>query len=110
MYLKSKAGKEIHNELADVYESSGHSSAQVKFWIGEFKRSRTSLEVEVRSGRPRDATGEEMCKKIRDLVYSERRIQVEEIAQALGISHGSVSTILYDHLGMDSRVPKSLSD
>ena len=31
-----------------------------------------------------------MCKKVRDLVYSERRIQVEEIAQTLGISHGSV--------------------
>ena len=41
-----------------------------------------------------------MCKKVRDLVYSERRIQVEEIAQALGISHGSVSTILHDRSGM----------
>ena len=55
-----------------------------------------------------------MCKKIRDLVYSDRRIQVEEIAQALGISHGSVSTILHDHLGMRKLtarwVPKSLSD
>ena len=47
-----------------------------------------------------DATDEEMCKKVRDLVYSVRRIQVEEIAQALGISHGSVSTILHDRLGM----------
>ena len=43
-----------------------------------------------------DATDEEMCKKVRDLVYSSRQIQVEEIAQALGISHGSVSTILHD--------------
>ena len=41
-----------------------------------------------------------MCKKVRDLIYSDRRIQVEEIAQALGISHGSVSTILHDRLGM----------
>ena len=55
-----------------------------------------------------------MCKKVRDLVYSDRRIQVEEIAQALGISHGSVSTILHDRLGMRKLtahwVPKSLSD
>ena len=36
-----------------------------------------------------------MCKKVWDLVYSDRRIQVEEIVQALGISHGSVSTILH---------------
>ena len=55
-----------------------------------------------------------MRKKVRDLVYSDRRIQVEEIAQALGISHGSVSTILHDHLGMHKLiarwVPKSLSN
>ena len=47
-----------------------------------------------------DATDGEMYKKVQDLIYSDRRIQVEEIAQALGISHGSVSTILHDHLGM----------
>ena len=57
-----------------------------------------------------------MCKKVRDLVYTDRRIQVEEIAQALGISHGtcSVSTILHDRLGMRKLtarwVPKSLSN
>ena len=55
-----------------------------------------------------------MCKKVQDLVYSDRRIQVKEIAQALGISHGSVSTILHDCLGMRKLtarwVSKSLSD
>ena len=75
-------------------------NAQVKFWVGEFKRSRTSLEDEARSGCPLDATNEEMCKIVWDLVYSDRQIQVEEIAQTLGISHGSVSTILHDRLGM----------
>ena len=39
---------------------------------------------------------------------------MQEIAQALGISHGSVSTILHDRLGMRKLtarwVPKSLSD
>ena len=61
-----------------------------------------------------DATDEEMCKIVRDLVYSDRRIQVEEIAHALGISRGCVSTILHDRLGMRKLtarlVPKSLSD
>ena len=108
MYLKGKIGKEIHGELADVCGSSAPSYAQVKF-----KRGRTSLEDEARSGRPLDATDEEMCKNVRDLVYS-GIIQVEEIAQVLGISHGSVSTILHDCLGMRKLtargVPKSLSD
>ena len=114
LYLKGKSGKGIHSELADVYGSSAPSYAQVKFWVGEFKRGRTSLEDEARSGRRLDATNEEMCKKVRDVVYSDRQIQVNNIAQALGISHGSVSIILQDRLGMRKLtarwVPKSLSD
>ena len=114
LYLKGKTGQKIHCELANVYGSSAPSNAQVKFWVGEFKRSRTSLEDETRSGRPSDTTDEEMCNKVRDLVYSDRRIKVEEIANALHISHGSVSTTLHDRLGMHKLtarwIPKSLSD
>ena len=114
LYLKGKTGQEIHCELTNVYGSSASSYAQVKFWVGEFKRSRTSLEDETRFGRPSDATDEEMYNKVRDLVYSDRRIKVEEIANALHISHGSVSTPLHDRLGMHKLtarwVPKSLSD
>ena len=100
--------------MTNVYGSSAPSYAQVKFWVGEFKRGRTSLEDETRSGRPSDATDEEMCSKVRDLVYSDRRVKVEEIANALHISHGSISTILHDRLGMRNLtarwVPKSLSE
>ena len=45
LYLKGKTGKEIHGELADVYGSSAPSYAQVKFWVGEFKRGRMSLKM-----------------------------------------------------------------
>ena len=114
LYLKGRTGQEIHCELTNIYGSSAPSYAQVKFWVGEFKRSRTSLEDETRSGRPSATTDKEMCNKVRDLVYSDRRIKVEEIANALHISHGSVSTSLHDHLGMHKLtarwVPKSLSD
>ena len=112
LYLKGKTGQEMHCELTNDYGSSAPLYAQVKFWVGEFKRSRTSLKDETRSGRPSDATDEEMCNKVR--VYSDRRIKVEEIANALHISHGSVSTTLHDRLGMHKLtarwVPKSLSD
>ena len=114
LYLKGKTGREIHCELTNVYESSAPSYAQVKFWIGEFKRCRATSEDETRSGRPSDATDEEMCNKVRNLVYSDRRIKVEEIANALHISHDSVSTTLHDRLGMHKLtacwVPTSLSD
>ena len=114
LYLKGKTGQEIHCELTNVYGSSAPSYAQVKFWVGEFKRSRMSSEDETRSGRPSDATDEEMCNKVRDLVYSHRRNKVEEIANALYFSHGSISTTLYGRLGMHKLtapwVPKSLSN
>ena len=55
-----------------------------------------------------------MCNKVRDLVYSDRWIKVEEIANALHFSHGSVSTTLHDRLSMHKLtarlVPKFLSD
>ena len=72
LYLKGKTGQEIHCELTNVYGSSAPSYAQVKFCVGEFKRSKTSLEDETCSGRPSDATDEEMCNKVWDLVYSDR--------------------------------------
>ena len=109
LYLKGKTGREIHCELTNVYGSSAPSYAQVKFWFGEFKRSRTSLEDETRNGRPSVATDEEMCKKARDLVYSDRQIKVEEIANALHISHGSISTTLHDRLGMHKLTARGVS-
>ena len=34
LYLKGKTGKEIHDQLADVYGSSAISYAHVKFRVG----------------------------------------------------------------------------
>ena len=77
LYLKEKTGQEVHCELTNVYGFSALSYAHVKFWVGEFKCSRMSLEDETRSGRPSDATDEEMCNKVRDLVYSDRQIKAD---------------------------------
>ena len=63
LYLNGKIGKEIHGELADVYGSSAPSYAQVKFWVGEFKRSRMSVEDDARSERPQDATTKKCVRK-----------------------------------------------
>ena len=74
-------------------------------------RVRCPTDCATRPG-PVYATDEEICKKVQ--VYSDRRNEEEEIAQALGISHVSVSTILHDRLGMRKLsacwVPKTLSD
>ena len=41
LYLKGKTGKVFDGEFADIYGSSAPSYAQVKFWVGEFKRGRS---------------------------------------------------------------------
>ena len=61
LYLKGKTGQEIYCELTNVYSFLHHRMHKLNFWVGELKRSRTSLEDETRSGLPSDATDEEMC-------------------------------------------------
>ena len=60
LYLKGKTSKETHSKLATVSWSYAPAYAQVKFWVGEFKCGRRSLEDKARSGRPLDATDQEM--------------------------------------------------
>ena len=69
LYLKGKTGKEIYGDEPMFMGLLHHLMLRLNF-----KRGRTSLEDEARSGRPLDATDEEMCKKIRDMVYADRRI------------------------------------
>ena len=53
-----------------------------------------------RSGCPVKVVTPETIEKIHDMVLSDRRFKVREIVEAIGISHGSVVSILNDHLGM----------
>ncbi|XP_048253216.1 histone-lysine N-methyltransferase SETMAR-like [Haliotis rufescens] len=114
LYLKGKPGKEIHDELSDVYGDGAPSYAQVKFWVADFKRSRVNLEDEPRPGRPVEVTNDQTSEAVRQLVVKDRRMKGSEMAKALDISEGSVHTILHDRLGMRKLsarwVPKCLSD
>ncbi|GBN31528.1 hypothetical protein AVEN_53757-1 [Araneus ventricosus] len=52
------------------------------------------------SGRPVEVTSSEIIDKIRDMVFSDRRIKEREIVEATGISQGTVSSILHERLGV----------
>ena len=49
-----------------------HRMHKLNSGLGNSKAVECLLEDENRSGRPSDATDEEMCNKVRDLVYSDR--------------------------------------
>ena len=46
--------QQIHNRMIVVYGENAPSYATVKRWAAEFRRGRTSLEDDPRSGRPSD--------------------------------------------------------
>ncbi|KAL7725063.1 hypothetical protein ACLKA6_010337 [Drosophila palustris] len=69
-------------------------------WYSNFKRGRTSTEDSKRSGRPKEVIIPEIIRQVRQIVLTDRRVKVREIAETVGISTGSAVSILHDHLHM----------
>ena len=114
LYLKGKTGMEIHGELADVYGSSAPSNVQVKFWVGNsnavecLKKMKPGLDAHLMP------PTKKCVRKFRIWYTLIGEFRWKKQHRHLGISHGSVSTILHDRLGMRKLtaplVPKSLSN
>jgi len=83
-----------------VYGKCAPSYAMVKRWAAEFRQGRSSLEDEPWSGHPSEAVCEENCRAVENTELQNRRVNVQLIADAVGISTGSVKTILREHLLM----------
>ena len=67
-------GKQVRKYIASWSMFMGllhHRMHKLNSGLGNLKHSRMSLEDETRSGRPSEATHEEICNKLRDLVYSD---------------------------------------
>lgn len=61
---KDLKAMEIHTEIVNVLGESGTSKIMVCKWAGEIKRGRTSIEVDQRSGRPKDVSTSEVMEQI----------------------------------------------
>jgi len=74
------------------------SYSTVTRWVAEFKHGR-SLEDDTRAGWPVEATTDDCCHAIKELVMGDRQLKVLEIATEVGISYDSILNILHEHLG-----------
>jgi histone-lysine N-methyltransferase SETMAR len=83
---------EIFSKFIKVYGDSSSFSV-IKKWAAEFKRGRTSLEDDPREGHPKSATTPEIIVPVHDMVLDDRRMEVREISEIIGISKERVGYI-----------------
>ena len=69
---EGKKPKEILERMVVVYGESAPSYYKVKFWRKQFKWGRESIKDDPYTGRPVEATSEEMCQKLESLILADR--------------------------------------
>lgn len=109
LFKKGLSPQEIHNDMVNVLGESAPSYATVKNWVAEFKRGRTSIEDDPRSGRPKTATTSEIIEQIHAIVGEDSSAATREIADTIGISDERVLHILHVELHMRKLFRKLVS-
>ena len=79
----------IIKALQQVYGESAPCRAVVYNWIKRFKEGREQLKDDLREGRPSTSKNQENIRLVQNLVEEDRRVTIDETANAVGISHGS---------------------
>ncbi|KAL7723350.1 hypothetical protein ACLKA6_009064 [Drosophila palustris] len=68
--------------------------------VKPLSRAQESTEDLKRSGRPKEVIIPEIIRQVRQIVLTDRRVKVREIAETVSISTGAAVSILHDHLHM----------
>ena len=63
------------------------------------------MESNARSGRPSTSQNDELIDQVQTLVMQDCRVTIRELAEEVGISTGSVHSILTDYLTMQETGP-----
>lgn len=105
--------KAIHEELSQLNCNSIPAYSTVKKWSNRFSQGETSIHDEPRAGRPTTATSPDNVVAVRCIIDRDPHVTLEDIEEQTGISHGSVESILSDHLHLHKIsarwIPKLLS-
>lgn len=108
--LEGLSATEIHTKMVKVLKESAPSFPTVHRWVLEFKRGRTSIEDDPRSGRPKTATTPEIIEQVHNMVNENPSLTKREIAHTIGISDERVLHILHEELRMKKLVLHTLKD
>jgi len=95
--------------IRNIQQAFGYDAMSItciKEWHNRFKDGSTSVESEPRHGKPSTSRNDNILNQVRNLLMQDRRITVRELADEVGVSFGSVHTILTADLGL-RRVPRN---
>lgn len=113
LFLEGENATNIHSRLVNIYNDSAPSYRTIAYWVCEFRRGRERLRDEQRSGRPIEASSEEIIEDVRLLIEGDRRIKAHQLARAVGVSKGTIISILHEKLGLSKIsarwVPRNLT-
>jgi transposase len=111
---KQKSPTENHKEVLEVYGENVISRKQVLVWCDQFKDGRTSLLDEERTGRPTTACNAVNERRVEQILLTDRRMKLKDIAYTLNLSKTTVYRIVHYTLGyrkVSARwVPKELTE
>ena len=90
---------EILFRLRAQFREECLSRTQVYKWSADFKTGRTTVENEPHPRRPRTSITDDKIHGIEKLILENRRVHVRDMTDELGISVGSVESIIHERLG-----------
>ena len=77
-FMRKLSVEQSHNNLLEAFQDQAPSTRTVERWFLEFKRDRTSLQDEPRSGRPSTAVTPENIATVESLIKEDSRITYEQ--------------------------------
>ncbi|KYN22475.1 hypothetical protein ALC57_05126, partial [Trachymyrmex cornetzi] len=89
-FLMGKTSEQSLQWLQKCYPTSAPSRTTVYRWFSEFKMAHTSTEDAPHSGRPKEATNEEIVKQVHRIVLSDRKVKLRELVEAMEIIQGTL--------------------
>jgi histone-lysine N-methyltransferase SETMAR len=87
-------------KILRVFSDDVIDITQIKEWYNRFKDGRMSVGSDSRSGRLSTSRNDEIIDQMRNLVMRDRRVNIRELAEEVGISTGSVHSTLTEDLVM----------
>ncbi|XP_064111478.1 protein GVQW3-like [Macrobrachium nipponense] len=109
-----KIKQEAYGMLKEAYGDEQMSQASFYHWFNRFSDGNEQVEDEPRSGAPKSARKGVNIEEVQRLVMQDCQISVRMLSEALGISIGTVETVLTEDLKLHKVcakfMPKILSD